>query len=331
MWPVKFKPVPMPRIWGGHALKSTFGVQMDEPIGEYWVLSGHPNGMSVVADGPLAGRTLAELTEEHPGAYLGRSPQGRFPLLIKYLEAESDLSVQIHPDDAYAREHEGDFGKTEAWYVLDAKSDGKVNYGHTFPDRETYLRAVAEGHVRDYLNYLPIQKGDLVFVPARTLHALLAGTKVLEIQQTSDVTYRVYDWDRVDASGKPRELHVDKAADVLVYGAPVEPMDQPRILHEEVDFVLTRLAECPYFTIDRVLLRGRCAEVTHGVPGNPDVVIAVEGKGELRFDPGDGTKRAISLVPGDTALIPSDLQGYTLACTGDFLAIRTFYGSPGRP
>ncbi|GMA56345.1 hypothetical protein GCM10025858_08480 [Alicyclobacillus sacchari] len=173
MWPVKFTPVAMPRIWGGHALKSMFGVQVDDPIGEYWVLSGHPNGMSVVADGPFAGRTLAELTKEYPTAYLGHSPQGRFPLLIKYLEAESDLSVQIHPDDEYAREHEGDFGKTEAWYVLDAKPDGTVNYGHTFPDRETYLRAVAEGKVRDYLTYQPIQQGDLVFVPARTLHALL--------------------------------------------------------------------------------------------------------------------------------------------------------------
>ncbi|WP_067619735.1 type I phosphomannose isomerase catalytic subunit [Alicyclobacillus acidiphilus] len=325
MLPVKFRPVPMPRIWGGHALKSTFGVETDEPIGEYWVLSGHPNGMSVVADGPLAGKTLAELTELYPDAYLGNSPQNRFPLLIKYLEAESDLSVQIHPDDAYANQHEGDFGKTEAWYILDSKPDGRVNYGHTFPNREAYESAVREGKVKDYLSYRSIAPGDLVFVPARTLHALLAGTKVLEIQQTSDVTYRVYDWDRVDADGKPRTLHVEKAAEVLQYGGSTPEMPRVTLVDEE-GVQVVRLAQCPYFTIDEVRLSATELNLALGVKGNPDALIAVEGQGTLSFVSPDGLGE-LALRPGDTVLIPSNIESYRVSPHGSMTLIRTFYGS----
>lgn len=325
MLPVKFKPVPMERIWGGHALKATFGVNAPEPIGEYWVLSGHPNGMSVVAEGPLKGKSLAELTTEYPEAFLGHSPQNRFPLLIKYLEAESDLSVQIHPDDAYANEHEGDFGKTEAWYVLDAKSDGRVNYGHSFPNREAYETAVRDGKVKDYLTYRAIKPGDLVFVPARTLHALLAGTKVLEIQQTSDVTYRVYDWDRVDASGKPRELHVEKAAEVLQYDRQAPEMPRTRLV-EESGISVDRLAQCAYFTIDRIELTSAGFDLTLGVSGNPDAFIAVDGEGVLVFEGRSGQEQML-LHPGDTVLIPSNITSYQLVSKTAMTVIRTFYGS----
>ncbi|GMA59787.1 class I mannose-6-phosphate isomerase [Alicyclobacillus fastidiosus] len=322
MYPVKFKPVPMHRIWGGDGLKPMFHVESTEPIGEYWVVSGHPHGMSVVSEGPLVGRTLNELTEMYPSAYLGKSPQPRFPLLIKFLEAEDDLSVQIHPDDTYAIANEGDFGKTEAWYVLDAKEDGKVNYGHSFPDRETYERAVQNGQVKDHLEYRSVRKGDLVFVPARTLHALLAGTKVLEIQQTSDVTYRVYDWDRVDDSGKGRALHVDKAADVLEYGQPL--VDVERVwIHSEEGIEHQRLVECPYFTIESVVTSEPLA-LTHGHSGNPDVLIVVEGTGELRATV-DGQQQSLSLNPGDAVLIPGTLEVYEVWPQSPLTVVRTYY------
>ena len=328
MWPVKFKPVAMERIWGGDELKPMFGAKTDRPIGEYWVISAHPNGMSVVDGGPLAGKTLQELVDSYPDAYLGQhSPQPRFPLLVKFIEANDDLSVQVHPDDAYARAHEGDAGKTEAWYVLDAPADGRVILGHSFPDRETYLRAVREGRVRDYLAYRPIHKGDLVFVPSRTLHALLRGTKVLEIQQTSDVTYRVYDWDRVDASGKPRKLHIEKAADVLAYGeAPPEP--KPVAVVDEPGFEMVRLVSCPYFTIDRVRVRERAAEMEHGVRGNPDCVIVVEGAGQIRCL-AEGEEVRLPVKAGDALVIPADVPSYTWATDGSLTAIRAFYGSSG--
>jgi mannose-6-phosphate isomerase len=312
----------MERIWGGHALKSMFSVDSEQPIGEYWVVSGHPNGMSVVADGPHAGQTLTALTERFPEAYLGQSPQPRFPLLIKFLEAEADLSVQIHPDDAYAQANEGDFGKTEAWYVLDAKPDGVVNYGHSFDSKASYQAAVANGHVRDYLKYQNVRAGDLVYVPARTLHALLAGTKVLEIQQTSDVTYRVYDWDRKDENGQGRALHVEKAADVLQYGVEHAKMTRS-VLRDDEKLRQSRLATCPYFTIDELLVH---AQVTCplGHKGNPDVIIAVEGHGQLSCDV-DGERHTLRLKPGDAVLVPGTLSDYELIPDGEMTLVRTFY------
>lgn len=326
MYPVKFIPVPMERIWGGHDLKSWFHVDTEKPIGEYWVVSGHPNAKSIVAEGPLAGTSLNELTQRYPKSYLGHSPQPRFPLLIKFLEAETDLSVQIHPDDIYAKAHEGDYGKTEAWVVLDAANGGQVNLGHTFASRSVYEKAVAESRVRDYLSYRPIKQGDLVFVPARTLHALLAGTKVLEIQQTSDVTYRVYDWDRVDASGHSRELHVDKAADVLEYG--VNPQEQsPIVVVEREGLKITRLVSCPYFSIDSCVIMG--SGTFHlGKNENPDVVVVIKGSGTLTCDI-DGTGHVLPLELGDAVLIPSEISEYTVAASsasGSMSIVRTFYG-----
>lgn len=322
MFAVKLKPVAMERIWGGDALKSTFGEATDNPVGEYWVVSGHPNGMSVVADGPLQGKTLQQLTEEYSGSFLGQSPQGRFPLLIKFLEAHTDLSVQIHPDDAYAKTHEGDFGKTEAWYILDAKAKGKVNYGHAFPSRSAYEQAVSKGNLRDFLTYRDVQKGDLVFVPARTLHALLGGTTVLEIQQTSDVTYRVYDWDRVDAEGKSRELHVDKAADVLTYDA--RPADMPSaVLKNDEKIEMTRVATCEYFTIDVAQVHA-AHSFELGRYGNPDAIIVVEGQGRLHMSD-DGDTSLMGLKAGDAVLIPATASSYTITPTGTMTVVRTFY------
>lgn len=322
MYPVKFEAVPMERIWGGNALKPMFRVNSDKPIGEYWVVSGHPNGESKVTEGPLSGMTLNELTKRYPSAYLGQSPQPRFPLLVKFLEAEADLSVQIHPDDAYARANEDDFGKTEAWVVLDAKADGKVNYGHTFGSRAEYETAVKDGRVRDYLSYRPVKQGDLVFVPARTLHALLAGTKVLEIQQTSDVTYRVYDWDRLDANLKPRQLHVEKAADVLEYGTE-PPLVHPVVLQKAPGLTITRLVECNYFTIDACHVEKETV-IHHGHPGNPDIAIVVDGEGTLHCD-ADGSAHELALKPGDAVLIPGDLTQYRITPKQPLTVIRTFY------
>lgn len=322
MYPVKFKPVPMQRIWGGNELKQMFQVESNESIGEYWVVSGHPNGMSVVSEGPLEGKSLNELTELYPNAYLGKSPQPRFPLLVKFLEAEDDLSVQIHPDDTYAQANEDDFGKTEAWYVLDAKKDGKVVCGHTFLDRDSYEQAVRNGRVSDYLSYKSIAKNDLVFVPARTLHALLGGTKVLEIQQTSDVTYRVYDWDRVDENGKGRDLHVDKAADVLNF-APQHAHVERSTIRNDACCLHERLVQCPYFTVESIVATGVCV-FQHGHAGNPDILIAIEGSGELRTTV-DGMQQSLRMEPGAAVLLPSTLDMYEVLPETQLTIVRTYY------
>jgi mannose-6-phosphate isomerase len=332
MYPVKFAPIAMERIWGGSVLKSWFGEKSEAPIGEYWVLSGHPNGTSVVTNGPLAGKTLVELTEQYSEEFLGQSPQNRFPLLIKFLEASTDLSVQIHPDDEYAKRHEGDFGKTEAWYVLKCAEDGKVNYGHRFANREEYLQAVKEGRVRDYLEYLPIRPGQVVYVPSRTLHALLGGTMVIEVQQTSDVTYRVYDWDRVGKDGRPRELHVEKAADVMIYresddgeelrrqAEHVRKATERRVVAEADGWTHERLVECPYFTLEKVDLKQGTVPLQAGHPGNPDILICAGGKGRLRWPEGD-----LELRQGDTLLIPASLREYQLDSENGLTLLRTYY------
>jgi mannose-6-phosphate isomerase len=328
MVPVRFAPIAMERLWGGNQLKAWFGETRPEPIGEYWVLSGHPNGTSVVADGPYRGMTLTELIERFPEAYLGSSPQGRFPLLIKFIEAQADLSVQIHPDDAYAREHAGDFGKTEAWYVLDCPTEGRVVYGHRWRDRADYMASVQLGRVRDALETLPIRKHQLVYVPSRTLHALLAGTTVIEVQQTSDVTYRVYDWDRVDASGKPRALHIEQAADVIDF-ASTQTQDmlqqqaspEPVKLFHEGGAVCERLVSCPYFRIDRIVMEADASvRVPLGEAGQPDVFICAEGSGILRWDGGE-----MPFSRGTTVLIPATLRQYELVSTAGFVGLRTFY------
>jgi mannose-6-phosphate isomerase len=324
-YPVKFSPVAQERIWGGSKLKECFHVHSEKPIGEYWVLSGHPNGTSVVVNGELAGQTLTELIEEYPQAYLGHSPQNRFPLLIKFLEASDDLSVQIHPDDPYAQEREGDFGKTEAWYILDCCEDTKVIYDHSFKSKEEYLATVKEKRVSDYLCYQAIEKDQLVFVPSQTLHALLAGTILIEIQQTSDVTYRVYDWDRVDAEGNSRELHIDKASDVMTYdkiqsfkgsdSKPQKLVETDCVQHEH-------LVTCPYFVIEKVTVKEDSYRMIPGWEGNPDILIVAEGEGVLHS--GEGFE-PIKLRQGDAILIPSSIREYEVRSLNEIKLLRTYY------
>jgi mannose-6-phosphate isomerase len=322
-YPVKFQPIPQARIWGGDKLKAWFNAtNMSAPIGEYWVLSGHPNGVSVAVNGEYAGKTLNELIAQSPRAYLGNSPQPRFPLLIKFLEATTDLSVQIHPNDEYAKQYEGDYGKTEAWYVLDCLDDGKVNFGHRFPNREAYLQAVHENHVKDFLNYEPIQKEQVVYVPAQTLHALLAGTTVIEVQQTSDVTYRVYDWDRVDDQGKPRQLHIEKAADVMQYGEPSDlpASSVPRVIERTSNFTHQRLLTCSYFALEKLEFQNTQKTLVRGNVENPDILIGVEGSGILRWEAGE-----LAISRGDTVLIPTTVTQYELESSADLQVLRTFY------
>ncbi len=324
-YPVKFAPIAQERIWGGSKLKKWFDVNSDVPIGEYWVLSGHPNATSVVANGALAGKTLVQLTEEFPEFYLGDSPQDRFPLLIKFLEAADDLSVQVHPDDQYAQEKEGDFGKTEAWYILEHKPGVKIVYGHYFKNRDEYKLAIKEKRVREYLRYKEIEKDQLIFIPSRTLHALLAGTVLIEIQQTSDVTYRVYDWDRIDSQGRSRELHVEKAADVIAYGEPEVQKGTGQARYTQVETGNVKhehLVTCPYFVIEKVWIKGESYSMESGKKGNPDILVVAEGEGIL--DLGEGIA-PLSLQRGDTVLVPAVAEKYRIHTKSGIKLLRTYY------
>ncbi|MGO4971677.1 mannose-6-phosphate isomerase, class I [[Clostridium] aminophilum] len=222
-------------LWGGTALRDRFGYDIpSEHTGEAWVISGHPAGPSVVADGEYAGMTLAELWREH-GELFGRNEMklqrgcgevmgpgeaerndDTFPLLVKLIDAGDDLSIQVHPDDDYAREHEnGSRGKAECWYVVECGEDADIIIGHHAQSKEELKRMIAEKRWSDLLCVRPVKKGDFFYIPSGTVHAIRKGTILLEVQQSCDLTYRLYDYDRLQ-NGKPRELHLEKAEDVII-------------------------------------------------------------------------------------------------------------------
>lgn len=329
-YPLKFTPIVQERIWGGSRLKSLFHVETKKAIGEYWVLSGHPSAKSIISNGAFAGKSLNDMIAEHPEAYLGSSKQDRFPLLIKFLEAEDDLSVQIHPNDEYGLKHEGDYGKTEAWYILDSKSGGEIIYGDTFTSKEQYLEAVKEHNIKPFLERLPVAADDFVHVPSQTMHALLAGTTLIEIQQTSDVTYRVYDWDRLDNTGKSRELHIEKAAEVMLYGQPNTVQDSQtdkkryaiastaNVLHEH-------MVTCPYFTIEKITLTGGSFSGHLGKSGNPDILVVASGNGTLNWTEANGEGVSLPIQNGDAVLIPATIANYTLTTDEKLNVLKTFY------
>lgn len=242
------------KIWGGRKLADDFGYEIpDGPIGECWAISAHPNGDCVISGGAWDGMRLSELWDQHRELF-GDVEGDRFPLLIKIIDAKDNLSVQVHPDDAYAAEHEnGSLGKRECWYVLAADEGTQIVIGQRAHDRAELAGMIDEGRWDDMLNLVPCHVGDFFPIEPGTVHAIQGGTLILETQQSSDVTYRVYDYDRVGDDGKPRELHIQQSLDVVDYAAQAPASGE--VTAREVDGV-TELMECPNFVVDRVRVAG---------------------------------------------------------------------------
>lgn len=242
---IKLTPACKDYLWGGEKLRTDYGIASScRPLAEAWVLSCHPDGPSVVATGPLAGKTLPEYIRETGPACLGTDCEkfSDFPILGKLIDAKGDLSIQVHPSNEYALEHEHQFGKTEMWYVLDCEPGAALYYGFAHQiSREEFAQRIQDNTLTDVLNAVPVEKGDLFFIPAGTLHAIRKGIVVAEIQQNSNVTYRIYDYGRVGADGKPRQLHIRQALEVTDRTPPKANPD----FHGH-------LAQCPYFTVDAV-------------------------------------------------------------------------------
>lgn len=238
------------KLWGGRRLEEDYGYELpDGPVGECWAISAHPNGDCKVVGGEWAGKYLSELWSDHRELF-GNIEGDRFPLLIKILDAQDDLSIQVHPDDAYANEHEnGSLGKRECWYILDAREGGDIVVGQRAANRDEFAQMVDEGRWDDLLNKVPIKAGDFFQIDPGTVHAILGGTLVLETQQSSDVTYRVYDFDRRQDDGTLRELHLQQAMDVIDFNmkAPVSgTVEAP-----QVDGV-THLVVTRDYAVDRI-------------------------------------------------------------------------------
>ncbi len=242
------------KIWGGRKLATDFGYEIpDGPIGECWAISAHPNGDCVVSGGAWDGMHLSELWDQHRELF-GNAEGDRFPLLVKIIDAKDHLSVQVHPDDAYAAEHEnGSLGKRECWYVLAVDPGTKIVIGQRAHDRAELAQMIEEGRWDDMLNLVPCHVGDFFPIEPGTVHAIQGGTLILETQQSSDVTYRVYDYDRVQDDGSTRELHIQQSLDVVDYG--MEAPASGEVTAPEVDGV-TELMECPNFVVDRVRVSG---------------------------------------------------------------------------
>ena len=241
------------KIWGGNRLRKEFGYDIpSETTGEYWAISAHPNGVSVVKNGVYKGVPLDELYAEHRELF-GNSKSSVFPLLTKILDANDWLSVQVHPDNAYALEHEGELGKTECWYVISADEGAEIIYGHEAKSKEELRQMIAAGDWDHLLTKIPVKAGDFFYVPSGTMHAIGRGIMILETQQSSDTTYRVYDFDRKDDQGRKRALHIEQSIDVLTIGKPANAT--PAWLSLQ-GLETTVLVSSPFFTVYKWQISG---------------------------------------------------------------------------
>lgn len=302
--PLRFQPVYKDYLWGGHRIAERYGRDTGGDIcAESWEIADRDDGMSVVAEGPFAGVRFRELMEQRARDILGPKavPGQRFPLLVKILDASSDLSVQVHPNDETAARTGGE-AKSEMWYILGADPGAMVYRGFVEGvDREVFERALGSGWLERLLVKWRVSERDAVYVPGGTVHAIGAGCLILEIQQNSNTTYRVFDWDRTGPDGAPRELHTEQAAEVLHWEARLEPPSGPRLDTVGEGWMLEAVLETPYFRVDRLT-------VSRVHPCKPDwpgcgIVFVEAGWGAITSDGFTAVLR-----PGDTWLIPACLQ-----------------------
>ncbi|OIK21227.1 mannose-6-phosphate isomerase, class I [Bacillus amyloliquefaciens] len=293
------EPVFKERLWGGTKLRDTFGYEIpSERTGECWAISAHPHGASIVRNGPFSGTSLHRLWNEHPELF-GHPKEDAFPLLTKILDADMDLSVQVHPNDAYAHRHEnGELGKTECWYVLDCQKDAELILGHRAQTKEEFVRLIERNEWAHLLRRIPIKPGDFFYVPSGTLHALCEGTLVLEIQQSSDATYRLYDYDRTDENGNKRELHLQKAIDVT--DIPHTDQNVKSTKHQIGDALITILAETPFFSIYKWNVSGNAS---FPAPGRYLLASVIKGRGELN---------GCSIQKGGHFIVPADFGDFVI-------------------
>lgn len=278
--PLFLRPVFQERIWGGEALRKHFGYHIpSDKTGECWAISAHPNGISIIENGVCAGQSLKKVWEENPNLF-GDFPSGKFPLLIKILDANEDLSVQVHPGDSYAKQYEhNECGKTECWYIIDCSPDAEIVFGHNAKTKEELQKMIGEENWEGLLKKVKVQSGDFFYVPSGTIHALCKGILAIEIQQSSDTTYRVYDYDRRDTQGQKRELHLRKALDVAT--VPHIDVDQIGVTMVQTDASITRFVQNNFFSVYKWDIYGEASFIQDKVFL---LISVIEGEGILQKD-----------------------------------------------
>lgn len=308
MYPIKFEKHLVKKVWGGREFETILGIPLpeNEKIGESWEVSCHKNGLSIIKNGEFKGKTLEKIVKEYKGEILGEEIYDKygdkFPLLIKFLDINDRLSVQVHPDDKYALEKEGEFGKSECWYILDASSDARLILGiKDGIDRETFIEKSRRRDFTDLFNCVSVKKGDFINITPGLVHASLSGSILLcEIQQNSDTTYRIYDFDRV-VDGKLRPLHLDKAYDVIEFDKkPEMSREEDREKIEVSRGSKELLVKSPYFTVEKLKLKGKYRDEKYK---NFKIYSVIDGEGSVRTE-----EKIYRIGKGETLFIPANLE-----------------------
>jgi mannose-6-phosphate isomerase len=323
----KFKPILKSVLWGGDKICKLKKIQSDRTdIGESWEVSGVQGNESVVADGKDAGRTLSELVHEYKGLLVGDCNYqlfgDEFPLLIKIIDAQKDLSLQVHPNDELAAKRHNSKGKTEMWYVIGTEPGAELIAGFAKEvHKEEFSDLVKSNGILDVVRHYPTTPGDAFFIPAGLVHGIGAGNLIVEVQQTSDVTYRIYDYDRRDAQGNPRQLHIEESRDAINYAvttAKVTP--QPLPIHTdnsnpEPQAVATSIVQCPYFSVNEIDVNGPLT-----LPTNDSFLILIAIDGEMTITCPPNLTSDITLRKGETILIPAAISAVTILGIGRLIS-----------
>ena len=316
--PFFLKPSGKDYLWGGNRINEDFGKDINlSPLAESWECSVHADGPSIVTSGEYEGQSLKEVLNRNP-SYLGTKHK-ELPILIKFIDAEKDLSVQVHPDDEYAKK-EHDNGKTEMWYVLDATKDAKLIYGfNTDCSQDEVREAIKDGSLLEKLQIVDVKKNDVFFIDPGTVHAIGAGSLIAEIQESSNLTYRLYDYDRVDKQGKKRELHVNKALEVVNLHSSSKPRQPMRVLKYENGVARELLARCRYFEVYRMLLNTERRQEVEYISDSLSfrVLLCIDGCGVLSF-----ADESMLFYRGDCFFIPADSYPIHLHGNAQFLDVR---------
>ena len=322
LYPMKFKKFFVEKVWGGREFETKLGMKLPEgkKIGESWEVSAHPNGMGIVENGALAGQRLDDIYKEYRGELTGKKVYekypNKFPLLIKYLDVNDRLSIQVHPSDETALKKHNEFGKSESWYIMEASDDATLIMGmKPGITKEKFLEKVEKNDFDELFEEKSVKKGDFIDITPGTVHASLKGSVIFaEIQQNSDVTYRIYDFDRIDKNGKKRELHLQDSADVIDFGKEVEIKNTDFDESKNRKGILRKnIIEKEYYSIEKIRFNS-CFEDTN--PESMTIYSFLEGEGKIVW----GENEELSAKKGETILIPAGIKTKTV---GKFEILRT--------
>jgi len=309
LYPLKFKPIIKDKIWGGKKLKENLNKQeASDKAGESWEISSVEGDISVVSEGFLKGNTLTELVEVYMGDLVGEKVYDKFglnfPLLIKFIDANDDLSIQVHPDDETAYERHQSYGKTEMWYIIEAEKDARLISGfQKNVNREKYMEHLNKGSLEEILNFEETHPGDIFYMPSGRVHAIGSGILLAEIQQTSDVTYRIYDYNRKDAQGNTRELHTEQAIDVIDF----QHHDDYKTCYKSKINATVNTVECPYFNTNLIHF-DKQVEKDFNFIDSFVIYICVDGQVEISYR----NNEKVRIEKGESILIPAEIKNLVL-------------------